>query len=288
MMITDAITYNVHERGRKHRGVNRNFDCAALASMINGPEVQERVKHGDMLGYYGHWPRLKLGMNPSEGGIVDGAVANIVPALRTVSLSAAPDGTITHKAQFLDTEPGEIASRLYASKAGGFSSAIDAIPRTSPAVPKGFYGFDYVLEPNYSTNRGHKIVLDGVGDDSMALLDHVLSHAAAGEDVLMMLLDSLQLQHSQALQTLARVHAENETLLSRLARARPGQVLDSALMEDVGAYRPSLYKPASVEDMRRFRDEPLAAISQGVAIDSPEAASTRASLERVYGARGRI
>jgi hypothetical protein len=230
-LILDAITYNVRERGRKARGQDRNFDTVALARLINSPAVQEKVKHGDMFGYFGHWPRIKFGMEPAEGGIIDGKVVPVPTALRTIELSADNDGNITHRPEFLDTNEGRIAARLYQSKAGGFSSAIMSLPGTSPAIPSGFYGFDYVLEPNYTTNRGHKVVLDGAAGEEeqaefMAMLDSVMGEATQAAGLINALYDSLQSQHTLALETMGRMQAENEELMAMLAR-KGGVLLDS-------------------------------------------------------------
>jgi len=257
---TDLIVYNVRERGRKARGQDRNFDTVALARLINGAAVQEKVRHGDMNGYYGHWPRQVLGMEPSEGGIVDGKVISIPPALRTIELRADPDGTIYYRAEFLDTNEGKIAAKLFASKSGGFSSAIDAIPGTNPAVPKGFYGFDYVGEPNYTTNRGHKVVLDGVERDLtereelLVLLDSAVGESMGAATALAAMLDAVQAQHMLALQTLERLEVENNDLLGRLSRGRAGAVLDSVRQG-----------PVMVEhapDFERFRSMPLAGLQE--------------------------
>lgn len=285
-LVTDSITYNVKHRGRKARGQERNFDTAALATLINGPAVQERVRHGDMLGYFGHWPRIKLGMDPGEGGLVDGAVVAVEPALRTVELRADADGTISHKAEFLDTEPGQIAERLYRSKAGGFSSAIESVPRTAPSVPRGFYGFDYVLEPNYSSNRGHKVLLDSAGQpveaeqDLAGIMDSVLAHSVAGEYALLALFDSLQQQHSRALEALQHLDRQNEVLVDRLSRS--GRTLDS--LEDV-RQPPNRAQPHNREELTRFRGLPLAPLTRLVDSAADEGAEGRAVLE-MYGLRG--
>lgn len=166
-MITELIKYNIKERLRKFRGQERNFDCKAMCDLLNGGEVQERVKHGDMHGYYGHWPRVKFGMNPQEGGFVDGKQVSLEPALRTVFLKAHPNGDVEHKVEFLDTPSGKLAERMYKSKAGGFSSAIDFKRMGDKQIPYGFYGFDFVFEPNYSSNRGHAVALDCAIFDSV-------------------------------------------------------------------------------------------------------------------------
>jgi hypothetical protein len=276
MMTTDPIVYNVRERGRKFRGQDRCFDTAALASLINSPEVQEKVRHGDMLGYFGHWPRKKFGMEPQEGGILDGKVVSLPVALKTVELSATPDGTITHRAQFLDTNEGRIAQRLYESKSGGFSSAITPLPGTMPIIPKGFFGFDYVYEPNYTTNRGHKVILDGVEvevDDEnelIVLLDQVAEEGLMAASALNALFDSLHTQHTQTLQSMEAMHqrierlmAENAALVS-MAAAKVAPVLDSVgtlgvmakPARNYGAYRQATLAPlASLIDPKAAPDD---------------------------------
>jgi len=226
LLRTGVIRFNLAERGRSARGVERNFDTAAAARLINSPAVQERVKHGDMLGYFGHWPRVKFGLNAAEGGVVDGKHVSVEPALRTVSIKAYPDGTVEHEEEFLDTASGKIAARLYASKAGGFSSAIRAPVVGSKAIPNEFHGFDYVLEPNYTTNRGYDVALDGVDGETF----DAVAEQQAILDQCSMMLDSMQTAYDQMAATLARVTEENAYYLSRLAREGKGaDVLDGIM-----------------------------------------------------------
>jgi hypothetical protein len=278
--VTDSITYNVKHRGRKHTGQDRNFDTAALAKLVNGPETQERVRAGDMVGYYGHWPRIKLGMQPAEGGIVDGAVVSVAPAFRTVQLSADANGDITHKAEFLDTEPGEIALRLFKSNQGGFSTAIETVPRTSPAIPRLFAGLDFVLCPNYNGNRGHSVSLDSAGNpDLSAMLDSALELAAMGDETMARLFDSLYEQHHRTLQALEQVSRENELLIARLARGKPAAsvALDGLGLEDVRV-APMRITPGSIDSMRAFKGASLPGLQELPVEDdvsSPEAHALR-------------
>lgn len=293
MLTTDPITYNVRERGRQHRGQDRNFDTRALAALINGPEVQEKVKHGDMLGYFGHFPRTKFGIEPRESAILDGKVITLPVAIRTVELSADDDGNITHRAEFLDSNEGRLAQRLYQSKAGGFSSAITPVPGTSPVIPKGFYGFDYVYEPNYTTNRGHAVVLDGVEvpideqNEVLAMLDAAAAEGLATAGYINTLFDSLQAQHQLAIETmeamqrdLVRARQENADLVARIARGT--QVLDSADSVDptlgVRGQRP--------HDYERFRGMPLAKLADLPAPVTKPDGVVSGLLERV-GMRGK-
>ena len=90
-MQTEIIKYSLADRGRKYRGKDRHFNIAAVVAAINSPATQERVRKRDMLGYYGHWPRVKFGMNPSEGGLESGIPSVVEPALvPTVRLNTGP------------------------------------------------------------------------------------------------------------------------------------------------------------------------------------------------------
>lgn len=230
-MKTDVIRYNLAERGRTYRGKPRNFDIPRIVAAINSGACQEKVKHRDMLGYYGHWPRVKFGMNPAEGGVVDGKAVRVEPAIVTTYLKALDDGTIEHQEEFLDNDAGRLAYNLYKSKTGGFSSAIDEYQRNGPE----FYGFDYVLEPNYSTNRGYDIALD-----SALTLDAVEAIEAYQEHIggMARLLDSVladrnnvDAAYRDALKALDTVSAENEIYISLLTRSK---TLDSvASLESV-------------------------------------------------------
>lgn len=289
--VTDSITYNVRERGRKHLGRDRNFDTVALAKLINGPVVQERVKLGDMLGYLGHWPRIKFGMDPAEGGVVDGKVVSVAQAVRTVSLSADDSGNISHKAEFLDTNEGRLAEQLYRSKVGGFSSAIDISPGSSPSIPVAFYGFDYVAAqggPNYTTNRGHRALLDAVTaaagadldmrEEMFELLDAVTADASASSACLISLYEGLQAQHRLALETLDHVSRQNDLLIGRLA-AGGTSVLDDVIGSG-GAALPPLSGRAP--DFKRYLGMPLVPLQEkSDGGDSPE----MVALERRFGAK---
>ena len=233
-METPVISYNLAERGRKYRGKERNFNLRAIAKVINGPECQERVRNRDMHGFYGHWTRLKYGMIPNEG--MDAAIApKVVPALVTTLLRASDDGTVEHQAEFLATDPGQVAAKLYQSRAGGFSSAID---ERKP----DFFGFDFVLEPNYTANRGYS--LDDVR--GMTLDDVDLAIQEEQLRGVLYLLDSANLERDRYSEVIEHLRAENEQLLSMLAAGGgPRNALDSACI------MPMAVSVDPIERMRR-------------------------------------
>jgi hypothetical protein len=229
------ITFNCRERLRRHRGRDRNFDSAAMAAVVNSPAVQERVAKGDMLGYYGHLPRVMFGMEPGEAAVHNGKMVLLEPAIATTKLTAGLDGVITHEVQFLDTAGGRMAARLHGNNKGGFSSAISCRSADGKAVPYEFHGFDFVFEPNFSGNRGYCLdgVLDGVDGDNFdphpgAALDSV----AAGRELHLVgaldgMLASMQSEYELLLAGHARLQAENVELMSILTR-RPEHVQAAA------------------------------------------------------------
>lgn len=238
-MKTGKVTYNVRDRIRKVTGAKRNFDCAALANLINSPGTQERVKHRDMYGYYGHWPRVKFGMNPAEGGVIDGRQVSVEPAFVTTSLTAEQDGTITHEAEFMDTAPGRSAMRLFAAKKGGFSSAIDSTKMGDLDYPKAFFGFDYVLSPNFSGNRPYAMTFDSIGADGVKeLMDDADQHIALLDSYCQTMEQSL----AEALEALARREQDVEVLLGMAASGK------TPTLDSVGFERPRLAVPGHMFD----------------------------------------
>lgn len=156
MFITPRIKYNLKYRGREWTGQERNYDIRKLCDSINSPATQERVSTRGMLGFYGHLPRIRAGrLEPPEGTYDKDKYYPVEPAFLTTLLRAGQDGSIEHCAEFLDTASGQIASKLFQSHVGGFSSAIDSGTHF-------FAGFDYVIEPNYIDNSYRGIQYDSI------------------------------------------------------------------------------------------------------------------------------
>jgi hypothetical protein len=232
-MQPQIIEYNLKDRGRQYRGKERNFNIKAICDAVNGPACQERVKTRAMLGYFGHKMRLLAGMEPVESVVIAGKYNEVEPAVVTTYLEAFPDGTIKHKTEFLDTDAGRRAARMASSRVGGFSSAID---ENRPE----FFGFDYVLDPNFHHNR--PFALDSAG----LTLDAVIGEAKNEEEAMLdALLNAKDKQIANLAAALDSVTVENEELLSMLAKqggeiVRPMTVsLDSAnrLLRDAAFFK---------------------------------------------------
>lgn len=153
-MQTDLIRYNVNDRRRVHVGQERHFNVAKLAALINGAKVQEMVKKRDLFGYLGHDIRRRFGLYPPETVLENGEIIPVEPAFVTIEIRIFPDGTVEHRAEFLETPLGKKAQQWHIAQMGGFSSVI----APNEINPTEFWGFDYVLSPNFHGNRGYAVM----------------------------------------------------------------------------------------------------------------------------------
>ena len=211
-METPVISFNLRDRGRILTGIPRDFDVPRIVAAINSDECQERVRLRDSIGYYGHWARIKFGMNPAEGGVDGGKAVSIEPAAITTFIKADSNGIIHHKQEFLPTKAGKIAQQLHESRVGGFSFVIDN------KVPS-FKGADYVLNANFVTNRGY--TLDSAfeaacagGICSLGMTRDDLDSAIYDEqlDGMQLILDSALTMDSMSLMALQQMQEELERL----------------------------------------------------------------------------
>ncbi|SET41399.1 hypothetical protein SAMN05216326_12565 [Nitrosomonas marina] len=224
---TPKIRYSLKDRGRQYTGKVRNFNIRALFDFVNSDACQETVESRGMIGYYGHWPRVRFGMDPTEGGLDNGKPVPVEPAFVTTHLKMFDDGMVEHVAEFFDTASGKLAEKLFFdSKTGGFSSAIDA------SINK-FYGFDYVIEPNFLNNSFRGVTLDDAMGGSLGELTYDDVYAAECEEYarnMMALLDSIKGEREASSETIERLQQDNEQLMSFLAshNVDAAAVLDSS------------------------------------------------------------
>lgn len=244
---TGVIRYNFNERARLHNGVDRVVDIPSAMRVCNGPQVQELIKSGDVLGYYGHNYRELYGLDVPETVVVQGKAIALEPSVRTVFLHVHPDGTVEHEQEFLNTRTGQLCDRLFGDKAFGFSSAFDTREVAGVRFVTGFFGFDFVRAPNYHTNRGYMLdSLAGEGDrrDAM-LLDHIAMLDSLGG-----MLEQQTAAYAALEGHCERLHAENDQLVRMLARIKAkggdGAMLDSATAAQGDKTAVRLVVPASV------------------------------------------
>ncbi len=241
------IKYNLKDRGRKFSGKERNFNIPAIVAAINSPKCQERVSTRGMLGYFGHWPRIRFGLEPPEGGIADGKAHSIEPALVTTYLKAYPDGTIEHKTEFLDNDSGRMASRMYANRVGGFSTAIDA---NKPEL----FGFDWVNDPNYSTNRGYELVLDSVSGGEIDIAEILMAEQLEIIEAQRLLISQMDNNVIMALDAAGRLEQENNELLDLLSKTNTKKSVASAIFDSAAAGVASAHLDRINRDAAMFKN----------------------------------
>lgn len=179
--------FSLLDTQRKYTGQHRQYVITNARDICYSPETREKISKREALGYYGHGRRVLCGrMDIQEVDVItlpngQQAMVSNIPSNVTVTFDVDQDGTVKHKQEILNTETGKIVDKLNASKVGGFSWAC---PGTDGGERKlttltGFSGFDYVLTPGFSANRGYilesaqkDMVLESVaaivGDDKKA------------------------------------------------------------------------------------------------------------------------
>ncbi|WP_293006079.1 hypothetical protein [Nitrosomonas sp.] len=243
---TPMIRYSLKERGRKYTGQSRNFNIQKIFDSVNGDACQETVNSRGMIGYYGHFPRIRFGMHPSEGGLDGGKYVPVQPAFITTHLKVTMDGMVEHQAEFLDTAAGQVAEKLFFQKVGGFSSAIDE------KRPQ-FYGFDYVLQPNFLDNSFRGVALDDALSGNTGELTYDDVYAAEQEEhahSMIVLLDSINTEREATSAVIERLQAENEQFLSMLA----GKGVDASSILDAVAMAPLTVDINPISTLQNDRD----------------------------------
>lgn len=243
---TPMIRYSLKERGRKYTGQSRNFNIQRIFDNVNGDACQETVNSRGMIGYYGHFPRIRFGMNPAEGGLDGGKYVPVQPAFITTHLKVTMDGIVEHQAEFLDTAAGQVAEKLFFQKVGGFSSAIDE------KRPQ-FYGFDYVLQPNFLDNSFRGVALDDALSGNTGDLTYDDVYAAEQEEharSMIIVLDSINTERETTNAVIERLQAENEQFLSILA----SKGIDASSALDTATIAPLVVATNPVHMMQKDRD----------------------------------
>ncbi len=158
-----SCSFSLFNDGRQYSGNHRKYLVANAREICYSAATRERLALREAYGYYGHGRRILAGrMKIGEVEAItlpDGGTAIIsnIPSNITIAFDVAEDGTVTHTQELLSTETGQIVKGLHESRVGGFSWACPGVDRGSKGVThlSGFAGFDYVLSPGFSANRGY-------------------------------------------------------------------------------------------------------------------------------------
>ena len=216
--------FNIFQEGRKYTGHHRNYVLENAKSVCLAPETVEGIKLREKLGYLGHGRRQMAGkmaideverITTPDGKTL---IVENVPSNVTVHFAIDDEGNVEHHQELLtENAPGKIVSGLNKSKVGGFSWAMGGKDGGAYGITRGgtaFDGFDYVMNPGFSRNRGYIL-------ESAAAHDMILENiVAAGVD------DKKAEEYLHSWQASALL--ANEDLLERLAQA---EIYESGLVE---------------------------------------------------------
>ena len=218
-------TFNLFQHGRKYSGVQRNYILESAQKASLSPAVQERIELREAYGYLGHGRRQfarRMQLREFEPiKLPDGStiIVENIPACVTVDLKVEDNGDINFTQEILDTDQGKAVTALFESKVGGWSWACDGKDggALGATTVTDFFGFDYVLQPGYPSNRG---ILESAGGASKeAILESICEQGLDAERA-----DEL------VQQWVASTFLHNEELLNRLENAA---IYEDALRQDV-------------------------------------------------------
>lgn len=225
--------FSLFDEGRKYTGHHRNYILESARKVCYAPATREGISLREKLGYLGHGRRQlagKLTLGEVETvKLPDGStlVVENIPSNVTTHFEIHEDGTVEHTQDILESAPGKVVAGLNRSKVGGFSWAMGG--RDGGAIGAthvtGFEGFDYVMNPGFSANRGY-ILEDADGPTREMILESIHKAGVEEKDA------EKWLQHWAASSQL-----ELLTLQDRIAQA---EIYEDALRADLEAKEASL------------------------------------------------
>lgn len=169
--------FNLFKEGRTYTGHHRQYILENAKQVCYAPETREKIRLREALGYLGHGRRelaKKLTLSEVEAvKLPDGTsvITENIPSNVTTSFEVHKDGTVEHTQELLETPPGKVVAGLNASRIGGFSWACGGFDGGAGGKTKitDFHGFDYVMNPGFSANRGYLLESASCADKGLIL-----------------------------------------------------------------------------------------------------------------------
>lgn len=264
--------FSLLDTQRKYTGIHRKYVIENAQNICYSPETRERISKREAFGYYGHGRRVLCEkFDIEEVDVItlpDGSQAMVsnIPSNITVSFEVDKNGTVKHKQEILDTETGRIVASLNKSKVGGFSWACPGEDggRTKITLLTGFAGFDYVLAPGFSANRGYvlesaskDLVLESVAaivgndkraeqlvaawryeGDRVAMLEDAIFESQSAycglkneKDALAAQVAGLEARANSAQENMQKIRANFEGVLESIRESMPFMIPDAVMHE---------------------------------------------------------
>lgn len=242
---THTDRFSLYRKVRKGKQNNRNYMLEAVKAMINHPETQEGLRLGELYGYYGHSRRQitgKMELPETAVVMVEGKpiVIDNIPACRTIALSVDADGIVTHTQEILDTPTGRIVAAMLESRAGGWSWVTTGRDSPSVSIPKNFFGFDYVKNPNFISQDHPAAMFESNDERDSAMLESLTAQGFSDESAAEIVAHSEKLaQHEAMIESVMRLEELEEAqleaagqLLEKEAQLAEQQAMLESLQQD--------------------------------------------------------
>ena len=161
---TIKIKFSLLDEGRKYTGHHRKYILESARSVCYAPETREGIQLREKFGFLGHGRRMLAGkLQLGETELVklpngQSILLENIPSNVTTFFEVSQNGDVEHHQELLlENDPGKTVFGLHKSKVGGFSWACGGADGGAMGATKinSFEGFDYVLNPGFSANRGY-------------------------------------------------------------------------------------------------------------------------------------
>lgn len=172
------IKFSLLDEGRKYTGHHRKYILESARTVCYAPETREGIQLREKFGFLGHGRRVLTGkLQLGETELVrlpngQSILLENIPSNVTTFFEVSQNGDVEHHQELLlENEPGKTVFGLHKSRVGGFSWACGGADGGAMGATKinSFEGFDYVLNPGFSANRGYILESADAGTRDMIL-----------------------------------------------------------------------------------------------------------------------
>jgi len=227
---TIKCNFNLFQEGRKHTGHHRHYLLESAMTTCYAPETREKIQLREAFGYFGHGRRQiarKLHLEEVESvKLPDGSVVIIenIPSNVTTFFEINKKGEVEHHQEILeDNKPGQVVAGLHKNRVGGFSWAMKGYDGgvAGKTAVADFYGFDYVLNPGFSSNRGYLLENAGEAENTRDMILESLCKESGIDD---------KTAEAYLNSWVASAEIHNQELIERLEEAA---IYEDSLREDI-------------------------------------------------------
>ncbi|MEB2478219.1 head processing protein [Citrobacter freundii] len=233
--LTELFRKNTYQNGRQYL-------VSAVSDIFNSPETQERMKLGELYGFYGHGRREahfnktgSIRLPETSVIMVEGApvVVDNVPSNRTLDISVSPDGIVSHTQEILDTPTGQIVNGMEKSQAGGWSWATKGGTQNGKAIIREYAGMDYVGIPNFLSLDRVALMTESAEDEQAQICAVLMENGMTEAGAVDVYHHFRKMRDGSALLEAAERATELE--LDMLAQQGQFQQIERALREDLAS-----------------------------------------------------